>query len=180
MVPCAIGKAGISHRKREGDSATPAGNFAVLNGYFRPDRMSRPLAHVPLQGIRPRDGWCDDPASGQYNRPVQLPFAYSHETLSRADHVYDIVLVLDFNLLQRVKGCGSAIFFHLANMEFAGTAGCIAIKKADMQRLLPRLSRKCRMLIGQLSAASPKNGAAHPDMRRAQLNRQFKVAAHAH
>ena len=36
--PCALGKSGISHRKREGDKATPAGSFRLLYGYYRRDR----------------------------------------------------------------------------------------------------------------------------------------------
>ncbi len=61
---------------------------------------------------------------------------------------YDIVLVLDHNQSPRVRGRGSAIFFHLTNTRSStGTAGCIAISPADMRRLLPRLARDCRMVI---------------------------------
>ncbi|HXZ14529.1 MAG TPA: hypothetical protein VEH77_00890, partial [Roseiarcus sp.] len=37
-VQCALGPAGVVRRKREGDRGTPAGRFALLWGYYRPDR----------------------------------------------------------------------------------------------------------------------------------------------
>ena len=147
-MPCAIGRRGLTHHKREGDGATPAGDFHILQGFFRPDRVSRMTGNFPLQAIRPSDGWCDDPASGMYNCRVKLPFRPSHEALSRQDHLYDIVFTLDHNQRPRVRGLGSAIFFHLAHADMAGTAGCIAIRLSDMRRLLPRLCKGCRLRTG--------------------------------
>ena len=59
-----------------------------------------------------------------------------------------IVLVLDVNLMPRVKGGGSAIFFHLARPDFGPTAGCLAIGRRDMLRLLPRLSTETVIAFG--------------------------------
>jgi L,D-peptidoglycan transpeptidase YkuD (ErfK/YbiS/YcfS/YnhG family) len=39
-------------------------------------------------------------------------------------------------------GCGSAIFFHLSRSGFSPTEGCIALKRADMTRLLPHLTNR--------------------------------------
>lgn len=140
-LPCALGRAGIGRFKREGDGVTPAGRLALLGGFWRADHRLPPHTLLPLRPIPADAGWSDDPTDGRYNRPVRLPFAGSHECLRRDDALYDVVLVLDWNVRRRVLGRGSAIFLHLARDGFAPTAGCIAFAPADLARLLPRLSR---------------------------------------
>ncbi|WP_291749486.1 L,D-transpeptidase family protein [Bauldia sp.] len=135
-VPCALGRGGIATRKREGDGVTPAGRFALLSVFFRPDRLRRPVTLLPVAPIRPDSGWCDDPADRRYNRPVRLPYPASHEELWRRDHLYDLVVVLDYNFLHPRRGAGSAIFFHLAAPGFRPTAGCVAVTEQAMQRIL--------------------------------------------
>ena len=147
MLPCALGPAGIKAQKREGDGATPRGRFALLARVFRADRFPRGPG---MAAIRATDGWCDDAASGRYNRAVRLPCAARHETLRRADQCYDAVVVLDHNRRPRVRGKGSAVFFHIAHADLRPTAGCVAIRRDDMRRLLPRLARRCAMEIGGL------------------------------
>jgi L,D-peptidoglycan transpeptidase YkuD (ErfK/YbiS/YcfS/YnhG family) len=57
--------------------------------------------------------------------------------LWRNDEAYDVIVVLGQNDAPPVPGAGSAIFFHL--YEGRPTAGCIAVDRADMVRLLPLL-----------------------------------------
>lgn len=144
---CALGRAGVVHAKREGDGGTPTGTFALLAGYFRADRETRLNSQVPLQPIHRRLGWCDDPGANQYNRPVRLPFNRSHEKLWRSDWLYNFVLVLDYNFQTRKKRAGSAIFFHIAENDLAPTAGCVAVRRADIRKILPRLAKHCLMII---------------------------------
>ncbi len=178
---CVLGRAGVSLRKREGDGATPVGDFAILGGLARRDRFAAPSGPIALQIARRTDGWCDDPSSGAYNRPVRAPFAKSHERLWRDDSVYDVVLILDYNLRVRRKPLGSAIFFHLTNASCGPTAGCLAIARDDMRRLLPRLARQAVVSIRLPDGRPrPKDRGADADMRRAHLDRQFKIRAHAH
>ncbi len=144
-----IGRTGLTALKREGDGASPRGRFRILGGFYRPDRFRvRPRAGFPLLALRPDDGWCDDPSDGNYNRAVRCPYLGSHEAMWRADHVYDVVLVLDFNIRPRMRGGGSAIFFHLAQADFRPTAGCLAVGRADMLKLLPRLSTRTCIVFG--------------------------------
>jgi L,D-peptidoglycan transpeptidase YkuD (ErfK/YbiS/YcfS/YnhG family) len=144
--PCALGAASVSRRKREGDLASPAGQFRLLGGYFHPARV-RPAAPWPLRPIGPADGWCDDPRSPTYNRPVRLPSRYSYEKLWRNDGLYDLVIVLDYNLWPQRKRGGSAIFLHCARPDVSPTAGCIALRQRDLRKLLPRLAKDAVMVI---------------------------------
>lgn len=147
VVPCALGQAGIKQDKREGDHATPAGKFRLLSGFFRDDRGPRKASLLPMRRISQRDGWCDDPQSALYNRRVILPSAARHEKLWRTDGLYDLVIVLDFNIHPRQKNRGSAIFLHCCRQGYAPTEGCVALRPADLRRLLPRLSRKVVLTI---------------------------------
>jgi L,D-peptidoglycan transpeptidase YkuD (ErfK/YbiS/YcfS/YnhG family) len=147
-IRCALGPAGLVRIKREGDGGTPAGRFPILWGYFRPDRKRPPAGRTPLRAMRRDQGWCEDPASARYNRPVRLPAADCTDRMWRDDHLYDLTFVLDQNFSRRAKGAGSAIFFHLARSGLTPTAGCIAIAEADMRRLAPRLAHRTVIDIG--------------------------------
>lgn len=145
---CAIGRAGISRRKREGDGATPAARLVPLSVLYRPDREQRPRTRLPIRAIRPSDGWCDDPGDRNYNRLVGLPYSASHEVLTRKDGLYDLVVVLDWNVRPRVRRRGSAIFLHICRGDLAPTAGCIALPRPDLRRLLTRLAPSSVILVG--------------------------------
>lgn len=133
---CALGRSGITRDKHEGDGATPIGAHRLVGVLYRPDRIPRPVTGLPAAPIRQDDGWCDDPESRRYNRPVRLPYAASHEQLWRDDHLYDIVVVLDYNLAYPIQRRGSAIFLHLATPGLFPTAGCVAVNLETMRRLL--------------------------------------------
>lgn len=141
-LQAAIGRSGITSLKREGDGATPRATMRMLNGFFRADSHSMIKTRLPLQSIRSDMLWCDAPQHPAYNRPVKAPFKPSHERMMRNDRLYDVCLVMDWNIKTRKRGGGSAIFFHVARTDYGPTEGCIAICLADMRRLLPFLSRK--------------------------------------
>ena len=132
----ALGRGGVRTDKREGDGATPAAVLALRQVLFRPDRLSAPDCAVPVRPLTPADGWCDDPAHTDYNRPVRLPTEASAETLWRDDPLYDIIGVLGWNDAPVRPGHGSAIFLHVARPDFAPTEGCVALASADLLRAL--------------------------------------------
>lgn len=146
-IPCALGRAGMTHAKREGDGATPAGRLVPRRVWYRADRLRRPATCLPVHAIRPDDGWCDAVGDRNYNRPVREPYPASHESLWREDGLYDIVVELGWNERPRVQGRGSAIFLHLARPGLAPTEGCIALGRADLLRLLPRLRPGLALLV---------------------------------
>ncbi len=133
---CALGRGGVRADKREGDGATPAGPMLLRYVLYRPDRLPAPTTRLPARPIEPDDGWCDESGRPEYNRPVKLPFAGRHESLSRADALYDIVVVLGWNDAPAVATKGSAIFLHIAKPDYAPTEGCIALAREDLSRLL--------------------------------------------
>ena len=148
-VPCAIGRSGIDHRKREGDGLTPVGVWPMRRVLYRPDRLPAPDTGLATSALEPDDGWCDDPADPvRYNRPVKLPYDGSHERMWRDDHLYDIVVVLGHNDDPPVSGMGSAIFMHVARDDYGPTEGCIALSREDLLRVLSRCGPRTVVRVG--------------------------------
>jgi L,D-peptidoglycan transpeptidase YkuD (ErfK/YbiS/YcfS/YnhG family) len=132
----AIGRAGVTPHKQEGDGATPAGLLPLRRVLYRADRVARPRAAVPTEPIAPEDGWCDDPADPCYNLQVRLPYPARHEALWRRDALYDVIGVLGWNDAPVRRGFGSAIFLHVASAEFAPTEGCVALETGALLGVL--------------------------------------------
>jgi L,D-peptidoglycan transpeptidase YkuD (ErfK/YbiS/YcfS/YnhG family) len=147
VIPCALGRAGTTRAKREGDGASPVGRFRLIQAFYRPDHGPRPRTGLRLRPIRRSDGWCDDPKDRRYNRLVPLPCPSSHERMWREDHLYDVVLDIAWNRGPITKGRGSAIFLHLARPSFEPTAGCVAVTKGAIRRLLERIGPDTRLEI---------------------------------
>ncbi len=143
----ALGRGGIRADKREGDGGTPAGRFHPVRLWWRADRSPPPRTLLPRRRIQPDDSWCEDPADRRYNRAFQRPAGASGDRLCRNDGLYDLIVELDHNTRPRVAGRGSAIFIHVARDGWAPTAGCIALRRKDLLRLLPALTPKTRIIV---------------------------------
>ena len=135
-APAACGRGGVRADKREGDGASPAGTFPLVRLFYRPDRIDRPQSALPTTALRPSDGWVDDPDDPQYNRLVSLPYPAHHEEMWRADGLYDLVVLIGYNIDPPVPGRGSAIFLHVARADLAPTEGCIAVRRDVLAGLL--------------------------------------------
>ena len=92
-------------------------------------------------------GWCDDPKSNKYNKLIKYPFKFSSEKLYRSDNIYDIILVLSFNIRPVIKKKGSAIFIHVAKKNFSSTRGCVAIKKKELLQLIKKINKRTVITI---------------------------------
>lgn len=143
--PCTIGRGGIVNRKREGDGGTPAGVHRIVGMLYRPDRMARPTDWA--LPIGPGDLWSDDVRDEDYNQMVRAPHPFSHEALRRADPLYDLVLITDWNWPQAVPGRGSAIFMHRWRRPGAPTAGCVALAPLDLLWIARRLRPQSRLIV---------------------------------
>jgi L,D-peptidoglycan transpeptidase YkuD (ErfK/YbiS/YcfS/YnhG family) len=139
-MACTLGRGGVcpADMKREGDGCTPLGTWPLRGVLLRPGRVEASGVRLPWRWVREGDGWSDDPGDPAYNRPVHLPRPFSAESLLRDDDAYDVIIVLGHNDAPPMPGRGSAIFFHLS--EGRPTAGCIAVDRNDMLKLLPLLS----------------------------------------
>jgi L,D-peptidoglycan transpeptidase YkuD (ErfK/YbiS/YcfS/YnhG family) len=147
ILPVALGRAGIRVLKHEGDGGTPPGRFRPLRLWWRADRLPRPRTLLPVRRIGAADAWCEDPADRRYNRPFRRLANEPGDRLFRTDGLYDMLIEIDHNTRPRVAFRGSAVFIHVARDGFAQTAGCVALRRRDLQRLLSRLSPKTRIIV---------------------------------
>ena len=146
-VKCAIGKRGIGKKQKEGDQITPRGTFKIKNILYRKDKINYIRSVIKKTPIKKNMGWCDDPKSKDYNKLIKYPFNYKSEKLYRPKNIYDIILVLDFNMRPIKKNKGSAIFIHISNNKYSPTQGCIAIKKKELLKLIDFIDKKTKIII---------------------------------
>ena len=147
-LPVALGRSGIKADKREGDGATPRGDFRLVRLWWRPDRLPRPATLLPIRRIGRADGWCEDPADRHYNQPIRLLDGQPGDRLRRADQLYDLIVEIDHNTRPRIAGRGSAVFIHVARPGFKPTAGCVALDSNALLRLVAQLGPRTRVVIG--------------------------------
>jgi len=144
---CAIGKRGIGLKRKEGDLITPKGNYKIKYIMFRKDRIRNIKSKVKKIEIKKNMGWCDDPRSKEYNKIVKLPSVYSHEKLYKKENVYDIIIVLNYNMHPIIKNKGSAIFIHVAKKNYKKTEGCVAVGKNNLLKIIKELKKNTKVRI---------------------------------
>ena len=143
--PCTIGRGGVRSDKREGDGATPEGTHRIVGMLYRPDRLAKPTGWA--RPIHPCDLWSDDPSDENYNLMVRAPYEYSHEALRRADALYDLVLLTDWNWPYAQKGRGSAIFLHRWRRPGCPTEGCVAFAPEHLLWIAKRIGFETRLVV---------------------------------
>ncbi len=146
-VKCAVGKRGIGTKKTEGDLITPKGEYKIKSILYRKDREKKLNSKIKKNVILKNMGWCDDPKSTKYNQLINFPFKYSAEKLYRKDNIYDIIVVIEYNMKPIKKNKGSAIFLHITKQNFKRTEGCVAIKKRDLKKIILKLNKKSKLII---------------------------------
>jgi L,D-peptidoglycan transpeptidase YkuD (ErfK/YbiS/YcfS/YnhG family) len=144
---CSLGKSGVGEKKIEGDNVTPKGTYLIKRIYYRKDRIKKIKAKIKLFEIKKNFGWCDQPDSKFYNRLIDLPNKLSHEKLYRKDNIYDVIIVLNYNMNPTIQYKGSAIFIHVARRKFPPTKGCVAISKKNLLYLIEKISKKTKIKI---------------------------------
>jgi L,D-peptidoglycan transpeptidase YkuD (ErfK/YbiS/YcfS/YnhG family) len=78
---------------------------------------------------------------------VQAPYAPSHEVLRRADPLYDLVILTDWNWPDAVPGRGSAIFIHQWRRAGYPTEGCVAFRRDHLHQIAKGISLKSRLIV---------------------------------
>lgn len=141
LFPVTIGRGGVIANKREGDGGTPAGVHHIVGLLYRPDRIGASALPGWATPIGLQDRWCDAPDHPDYNHMVQKPFGASQERLRRADPLYDVILITDWNWPDAIPYRGSAIFLHAWRRPGYPTAGCIGFHPDHLiwisNRILP-------------------------------------------
>lgn len=141
--PCSIGKGGITDDKREGDGASPRGSHHMPALYYRADRIPA----MTGEKIRVGDLWCDAGDHPAYNHLVRAPFKASHEKMRRADRLYDLVIITDWNWPDATPGKGSAIFVHRWRKPRHPTEGCVAFRADHLRWIAKRITPATRLVI---------------------------------
>lgn len=144
-LPCTVGRNGLTSDKREGDLATPRGEHRIVGTLWRPDRLRRPAAWA--EPLRPLDMWSEDPADPDYNRLVRGPHPYARDRMFRADPLYDLVLVVDWNFHDPIPGKGSAIFIHQWRRPGFPTAGCLGLRRDHLIWLAGLAAPGTRLIV---------------------------------
>lgn len=145
VFPCTLGRGGVRADKREGDGATPAGRHRIVGMLYRPDRMAPPAPWA--RPIRPGDLWSDDLRDPAYNTLVRAPHGFGHERMRRADPLYDLVLLTDWNWPDAVPGRGSAIFLHRWRRPGYPTEGCIALRPDHLRWIAARIAPGAGLIV---------------------------------
>lgn len=152
VYPCTTGRGGIRRDKREGDGATPVGTHRLVAICYRPDRIPVPAPWA--QPIRPGDLWSDAADQPGYNHPVRAPYAHSHEVMRRADPLYDLVIVTDWNYPEARPGAGSCIFVHQWRRPGYPTEGCIALRRDHLHAIARAIRPGTRLILPDALADS--------------------------
>ena len=138
-IECLVGKNGIGNKRREGDFVTPTGIFKIIKVFYRYDKIGTIKTRVKSEKILKKHLWNTDSRTTGYNQICMFPSKHNTEFLFRKDDLYDLVLVLNFNMKPVKKFKGSAIFIHCSgNQKF--TEGCVAVKKKILIRIIGFLS----------------------------------------
>ena len=144
---CAIGKRGIGYKKKEGDLITPRGKYKIKFILYRKDRVKKIQSKIKKIEIKKNIGWCNDPLSKNYNKIIKLPSSHSYEKLYKKENIYDIILVLNYNMNPTIKNKGSAIFIHVAKKNYKKTEGCVAIDKRSLIKIAKELKKSTQVKI---------------------------------
>ena len=125
-----VGAMGVAKEKREGDQKTPAGLFS-LKTVFGDEAHRKHAVRMPYRLVEEGLECVDDPKSCHYNQFVDKTTKQrdwtSSEKMKEFGDSYALGVVIEY------KGDGSCLFIHVGN---GGTAGCVAMGRGDLIRLV--------------------------------------------
>jgi len=132
-----------SSLKHEGDGKSPAGIFKLgaVFSYHDVKKLKMPFVQVDT------NFYCvDDATSSYYNTLIKQDTAKhnfnSFEYMKRNDDLYEYGVWVLYNSDPIIAGNGSCIFLHIWRNENSGTAGCTAMAKENMLKLIRWLDKK--------------------------------------
>lgn len=152
--------------KREGDKRSPAGIFQLGSAFGYADAEAAKWVRMEYVPVKETTMCIEDTASAYYNQIVDESQTEtdwnSTDHMLRKDELYEWGLFVAHNADEPEPGGGSCIFLHVWRTNDAGTAGCTAMEKKQLVRLLEWLDPKAAPTIVQV----PRN--EYPDLRKLQ------------
>ena len=146
-----IGKNGVTSEKREGDEKTPIGEFklGVIMGMHPKEEIENGTKLEYIQ-ITKDMYWVDDSKSKYYNQLVKI--SEVEKDWKSAEHLIDYPIQYEYLIEvktnpKNIPGNGSAIFLHCTNNK--STAGCIAIDKKIMEKLIEVIDKNTTIEINR-------------------------------
>lgn len=157
-TPGYIGKYGLGKTK-EGDGMTPVGTFHFNKAF---GILSDPGCKIPYQQVTTDDWWSGDPAY-RYNQMVNIkdfPALSQDDSEHIIDYTYQYQYCLNISYNEEgTPGKGSAIFLHCLGPYKPYTGGCVAIPKAEMDKVMKNVKEDCVVVIDSLQNLSPETWA---------------------
>lgn len=157
-------------RKTEGDGRAPAGVFALSSAFGR--GVPAMKSAMPWLSTTPELACVDDPKSARYNRLINedpsedlavdgvdagspLRDYKTAERMQRDDGQYDVGVLVDHNALgdaarKPIAGRGSCVFMHVWRRKGRGTAGCTAMARSDLEKVIEWLDPAKKPVLVQL------------------------------
>jgi len=75
------------------------------------------------------------------------PSSFNHERLFRSDHLYDLVILTNWNWPYAVKGRGSAIFIHSWKKNGGPTEGCIGVSNGNLLKIAEFIDYGSKLIV---------------------------------
>jgi len=140
----------IGIEKQEGDGCSPAGIFALSDGFG----TAFSAGNWPYKTLTDEDLFIDDSQSTYYNQWVKKDRVTkdwsSFEVMQRPDGLYNRGFIIQHNMNPVIAGKGSAIFFHIWRDKQSPTAGCTATTKENMDYILNWMDTNKNPILIQL------------------------------
>lgn len=137
-APARFGANGLTEgaTRTQGTDTTPAGLYALPYAFgIAPAPAGTEYGY---RRVTPDSWWCQDNASGSYNRWVEplpadcAPGEAEHMTSYARQYAHGMVIA--FNYDRPVRGRGAGIFLHVDGK--GATAGCVSVPEAAMRAVL--------------------------------------------
>lgn len=145
-----IGRNGVTSSKKEGDGKTPLGTFelGIVFGTHNKGEIYEYETSIEYIKINENLYWVDDVKSKCYNQLIDITKV--DVEWKSAEHLIDYPVQYEYAIEIRtnpenIPGKGSAIFIHCSNG--VPTAGCIALPKEEMIKLIKQINRNTRIII---------------------------------
>lgn len=125
--------------KKEGDGKAPAGIFALTETFGAAEKPD--YIKFPYRKLEEYTECVDDANSTHYNKIVNRMqvgnFDWeSSEKMLAVGAQYDLGITVAHNANPVTKGGGSCIFLHIWKDAASGTAGCTAMERANLEKVL--------------------------------------------